>query len=144
MRDRWEKDVTWLLAVILTISVVLVMGIAINPPQTGNSYTEFYILGQDETASYPSELTIGESANLILGISNHERERSVYTVIITWNRSEDLSRTVEVSTGETREMNITLTAPQESGLYQVHFRLYRGGVKGEPYRLLRLQIRVTE
>lgn len=145
MRDQWEKNLTWVLAAALVVSMITVIGLAINPPQSGDTYTEFYILGENgKAAGYPSELSTGESATVILGITNHEHRQVSYQIVATWNETETIQRTVMVSAGETREINVTLTAPPDPGRYRVRFLLYRGAVEGDPYRSLRLWVDVRD
>jgi uncharacterized membrane protein len=52
-------------------------------PKTGEKFTEFYLLGSDGNATgYPSNLTIGENANVIIGLVNHEYKTINYTIEI--------------------------------------------------------------
>ncbi|MFB6225173.1 MAG: DUF1616 domain-containing protein, partial [Candidatus Paceibacteria bacterium] len=132
MRDQWEKTLTWILAAALIVSVIAVIGLAIKAPRTVDSYTEFYVLGQNEVAAgYPSELSTGESTTVILGITNHEHRKVTYRIVVTWNKTETTQRTVRVSAGKTREINVTLTAPQDPGRYRVRFLLYHGAAEGD-------------
>lgn len=81
-----EKGMDRALTVVLVISIIssmaaLVYVVAV--PNDGESYTEFYILGPDGKADgYPSNLTVGESASIIIGIANHENQVVEYTVEI--------------------------------------------------------------
>ncbi|MBC7107283.1 MAG: DUF1616 domain-containing protein [Methanomassiliicoccales archaeon] len=74
------------LNIILVISiaaslVALVYVIAV--PKQGEKFTEFYILGPDGKAhNYPTNLTVGENATLIIGIANHEYREVNYAVEI--------------------------------------------------------------
>ena len=53
------------------------------PQETGERFTEFYILGlEDKATDYPTELGIGEEGRVILGIVNREYQRVNYRVEI--------------------------------------------------------------
>ena len=49
----------------------------------GERFTEFYILGEEgKAAGYPTNLSVGQNATVIIGIANHEYQRVNYTVEI--------------------------------------------------------------
>jgi uncharacterized membrane protein len=79
-----EKGLDKTLTVILVISIlasVVALVYVIAVPREGENFTEFYILGPDGKAEgYPHNLTVGEEASIIIGISNHEYETVNYTV----------------------------------------------------------------
>ena len=50
-------------------------------PKTGEKFTEFYLLNTERRADdYPTNLTMGEEASVIIGIANHEYRPITYTV----------------------------------------------------------------
>ena len=71
----------------LVLSVVFAAGMSayvIATPRPVEAFTEFYVLGPEGAADgYPSELTLGESGEVILGIVNREGEDSSYAVQVT-------------------------------------------------------------
>lgn len=73
-----------LLTVALIASVVFAIGtliFVVATPKQGEQFTEFYILGAGGTAEgYPTSLHVGEDADLILGVVNHEGEAVEYTI----------------------------------------------------------------
>ncbi|MFB6198960.1 MAG: DUF1616 domain-containing protein [Halobacteriaceae archaeon] len=146
MRERLETYLTWVLALVLVVSVAAVIGIALNPPDTTEPYTEFYILGPQGNASmYPRNMTVGEFSPIIIGISNHEDRTVTYTVAISWNGTITKQKTVTIPAGDTLQMWIHLHAPMQTGEYRVRSLLYKGTtVDEEPYRWLRLYITVLE
>jgi uncharacterized membrane protein len=75
-----DKALTVILVIAILSSVVaLVYVVAF--PREGESFTEFYVLGTDGTASgYPHNLTVNQSAPVIIGIANHEHRTVNYTV----------------------------------------------------------------
>jgi len=70
------------LTVILVISIaasLIALAYVIAVPKQGEKFTEFYILGPGGQASdYPTNLTTGENASLIIGIANHEYQQIYY------------------------------------------------------------------
>lgn len=102
------------LNVLLVLSLVLALGsvgYAVAVPQEGESFTEFYILTENETGDlvaddYPTEFQKGESQELVVGIGNHEHETVQYTVVTEIQR-------VEIVNNETRVQDAT-----ELGRYQ--------------------------
>ena len=53
-------------------------------PKQGETFTEFYILGPGGQASnYPTNITVGQNASVIIGIVNHEQKTVNYNLIVT-------------------------------------------------------------
>jgi len=144
LQERLRRAVTWVLALMLVVSIIGVAYIATNPPETTDPYTEFYILGADGNASdYPTSLSVGETGELTVGIGNHEREPMTYRVVVTRNGSVTQRVRVQAPEGATRERQLTLSVPSEPGRYRVRFLLYRVGIdESEPYRTLQLMVTV--
>lgn len=78
------------LNVVLVLSILLAVssvGYAVAVPKQGESFSEFYLLTENETGSlvaddYPTEFTQGESRELVVGIGNHEHEQVNYSVVV--------------------------------------------------------------
>ena len=74
------------MTVILILSIIIAfvaLIYVIITPKVGEKFTEFYILGPSGIAdNYPSYLSIGENANVIFGVVNHEYKTINYTVEI--------------------------------------------------------------
>jgi len=52
-------------------------------PKVGERFTEFYVLGLGgKIADYPTNLTLGESGTVILGVVNHEYEDVTYRILV--------------------------------------------------------------
>lgn len=138
-----ERAVTWVLAVALLASLSGVVFFAANPPPATEPFTEFYILGPDGSASdYPTDLSVGESGTVIVGVTNHEHHAVSYTVVMTLEGEAIGERSVRLDDEETWEREMSFTA-QESGRQALRLELYRGEVSGEPYNWLRLWVSVT-
>jgi len=78
------------LNVLLIASLLLAIGsvgYAVAVPPQGEQFSEFYLLtenpdGELVADGYPEQLEQGEQAELIVGISNNEYERTEYTVVV--------------------------------------------------------------
>lgn len=142
--DRTRRFLTWLLALTLVASVVGTLAIAVSPPNPTESYTEFYVLDDDGDAEgYPTNLTVGQSGRVIVGISNHEHRDQTYTVTLVLGDRTLESRTLTVQNERTSDFTVSFSA-DEPGRERLHVRLYRGeDTSGEPYRKLRLWLNVS-
>jgi len=85
-RVDWQsmKPLDRILTAALAASVVFAVGTliyVIATPKQGEQFTEFYILGTEGRAEgYPTAIRAGRSADLILGLVNHEGETLSYRV----------------------------------------------------------------
>ena len=106
------------------LSVILIMAImgtigaliyVIATPKVGETFTEFYVLGLEGKAEgYPEQLAVGEEGRVILGITNHERETTGYTVNLSFGgTAERTIGPIELDHEETWEDTIEFV-PQEA------------------------------
>lgn len=146
IREQLPRALTWVLAIAVLASLVGVLYIAVTPQQTTDPYTEFYILGTDGNASnYPTNLSVGETGTLIVGISNHEHRTVTYTVLFRFENRTAASRTVTVNDDETWEDEVSFT-PQSTGRKPLRILLYKGenaDPSQDAYRSLRLWVNVS-
>lgn len=106
---------------VLIVSLLLVAGsvaYAVTASNQGDSYTEFYLLAENEsgqlvTSDYPTEFVKGESQTLHLGIDNHEGTQVNYTVVVKVERI--------------RTKNGSTTVLQGEELKRMHVRVGPGG-----------------
>lgn len=155
------------IAIGLVVAVAGV-GLAIATVDNGERYTEFYLLGEDsETGEpvadeYPTQLTQGEEAELYVGLTNQERERTTYTVVVLMDRMagppgnktvtertelDRFERTVEY--GATWERRHTIEPSMEGERLRVTYLLYEGSAPTEPtvdnaYRNLHIWVNVSD
>lgn len=134
----------------LVVAVLLALGCfgyVIATPKQGEKFTEFYILGVDGKAeNYPREVVLGEPVEFIVGIINHEYDKTIYRVTIKIN---DVKR-AEIVTGalandEKWQEEISFV-PQSTGEEQkVELWLYKNN-ETQPYNSnpLHLYINVIE
>jgi len=102
--NKLKKELEWensskldkTLTIILIITIITSIGTlsyVITHPKPEEAFTEFYILGPNGKASnYPTNLTVGQNATIIIGIVNHEHKNVTYYIQIwlvnlTWNNT---------------------------------------------------------
>jgi uncharacterized membrane protein len=93
-RTLWFLNIV-LILVILIAFVTAVFVIAF--PKEGEHFTEFYILGENQTAAdYPSLIKTGQNYQVYLGVVNHEYRNTTYTVE-TWIMSTEFNTMTNTS-----------------------------------------------
>jgi uncharacterized membrane protein len=108
-------------ASLLTISVLAAtatMGYALVVPSEGESYTEIYLAtenGSDELVadSFPTTFD-GEPRELVVGVENHETDRTEYTVVVRLQRIETDDGTKRVTAQEELDRFSLELAPSAS------------------------------
>lgn len=116
--------------------------LAANPELTSEPFSELYVLGANgNTTEYPQALAPGETANVTVGVSNHEHQQVTYRLAVEWNGSITQERRLTLHGGEKTERPIALTAPSHPGRYRVQFVLYTQTIDEEPLTA-RLWVRV--
>ena len=144
--------------------VLLVSSFAYAATVPMHEFTEFYLLSEDESgnltaADYPREFTQGESKQLYVGISNHERERVDYTVVVTLQRvsgedsrilaENELTRfELDVANGDTRQEPHSVTPTMSGDRLRLVYLLYSQTPPSDPtvdnaYRHLHIWINVS-
>lgn len=126
--SKFNKGLTIFLVIAIVTTIGGIIYLAITP-KPGDRFTEFYILGTDGKASgYPREVTLGNSAEVTVGIVNREGQTASYQVNITIDGTED--NKVDVGTladGQKWEQEISFS-PKNAGQGQkVEFYLYKDG-----------------
>ncbi len=163
----WKKY-SWLdkaLTVGLVIAIVAslaVMVYAFTVPKTGEKFTEFYILDANGTAGdYPTELTVGEYGDLIIGVVNHEHSTTSYMIVeeivevnFVMNDTTGQEEPVEISRTRIGYDNISLNHDEtwenpfsfsinDVGDFKVELLLFKDGDESESYRSLHLWVEIT-
>ncbi|WP_246988357.1 DUF1616 domain-containing protein [Halorientalis marina] len=124
MQDH-RRVLTWIMALILGSLIATVMALAVNPAVTNPPSTELYVLNNSENSSdYLDSLRTGEETGITIGVNNHEHHPVTYRVVAKWNESTTAERRLRVSNGGTRELQMRVTAPNQSGRYRLRFLLF--------------------
>ncbi|WP_135855113.1 DUF1616 domain-containing protein [Halorussus salinus] len=157
------------LNVLLVASVLLAAAsvtYAVAVPKQGESFTEFYVLTENETGelvadNYPTEFTVGESKPLHVGIGNHEHRQMDYTVVVELQQVQTTNNTTRVQAERelqrlqasvpangTWRQQLNVTPPMEGQRMRLTFLLYRDSAPAQPtvenaYRELHLWVNVT-
>lgn len=158
------------LNVLVVLSVLLAAGsvvYAVGVPQDNESFTEFYLLTEDDDGElvaddYPTEFTRGQSKSLIVGIGNQEHEPVNYTVVVELQRVQvqNNSTTVleerslkrfktRVGHNETWHLNHSVAPTMTGENLRLTYMLYRGNPPADPttqnaYRELHLWVNVSQ
>jgi len=144
--QRVRRVLTWVLALVLVLAVAASVWIALNPADPADPFTEFYVLGPNGTAAgYPTDLSVGERATVIVGITNQESERVTYTVVARLGNRVLTTRTTTLADGRTWERPVSF-APRSPGRQGLRLLLYRGtdpAPAAEPYRNLRVWVNAS-
>lgn len=144
------------------------IGYAVAVPQSGDQFTELYLLSEDENGTlvaddYP-EFVAGEPASVSAGIENHEGQQVEYTLVAELQqveRTDDGSTVrgerevhradVSLADGETDQVEIELTPEEAEADEELRLQvlLFRGPVPEDPsaasaYRSVDLQMTVAE
>jgi uncharacterized membrane protein len=158
-----------LASVALALGLLLAAGsvtYAVAAPDPGPTYTEFYLLSENETGAlvaggYPTEFEPGQSRPLVVGVDNHEGESVTYSVVVLLQRvavEEDTVQVVEqrrvarfdqfVEAGDTWRNRHAVEPPLRGSRLRLTYLLYRSDPPGDPsrqtaYRSAHLWINVT-
>ena len=137
-----EKALTWILLLLLIVLAAATIYVATGP-RIGEKFTEFYILGPSGKAyGYPTNLTVGESGTVIIGVVNHEYEEVAYRIAVLFNNETmDVIEGIVLKHGGVWEREYTFTLLEPVKRAKLEFILYREGFD-EPYRTLHLWVTV--
>ncbi|MDK2948693.1 Uncharacterized membrane protein [Methanolobus vulcani] len=146
--SRLDRILTIILVISILVSVMTLVYVVVTPKQ-GEKFTEFYILGPERMADdYKTQLELGESVDVIIGIVNHEYSVVNYSIVIRLN-----NETIETPPGlnhislahnVTWEKPVSFIPAVTGEDMKLQYLLYRDDNMTEPYRDLHLWINVTE
>lgn len=126
MANRLTRATTWVLAIAVLVSAAGVLYISANPGPTTDPYTEFYVLGPGGNASnYPTTLPVGDTGEVIAGITNHEYQQVEYTLMVVLGNRTVTTRSITVGDKQTVERSITFI-PRSPDRMRLQLLLYKG------------------
>ena len=139
---KWDKVLSAVL-VISILAAISVLGYVLVNPKVGEKFTEFYVLGPGgEASGYPTEISVGEEASVILGIVNHEQEKASYLVeIVVGGISHSEKGPLNLESGEKWESQVTFQASKQGNDQKIEFLLFKDG-QIDTYRSLHLWVDV--
>lgn len=136
------------LSVLLALTIVAALGslvYVIAVPKTGESFTEFYLLDADgQTQNYPRQLVVGETGQVIVGISNREQATVTYRVEVSIDGvNNNDTAPLTLAHEEVREVSLDFTPDKPGDNLKVEFLLFKDG-SAEAYLSLSLNIDVSQ
>jgi uncharacterized membrane protein len=142
--SRLNKALTMVLGAVLLATIGAIVYV-VTAPHEGERFTEFYILGPGGKAdNYPTNLVLGEDADVRLGIVNHEYEEVSYQVeiVIDGVRNKEIGPVV-LANEEKWEQPFSFIPARAGENQKVEFVLYKRG-QDKPYLTLSLRVNVGE
>ena len=139
---NFDKTLTIILIVLLVAAVGATVYIIVKP-NPGDKFTEFYILGTgDKAGNYPTNLSVNETANITIGIVNHEQTTTSYTMVSTLNGGTISDANYTLLNNETRMINYSFM-PTQAGNQTLEFKLYKLPSNGTVYRSVYIYLNVV-
>lgn len=141
-RPALNRALTAVLALVI-LGTIVYFFYTITVPQPKEPFTEFYILGLGGRAGdYPSQLKVGETWTLTLGIINQEHETVTYQVKIKMDGvTTGRLKPIVLKPSEKYEQLVTFTPDEPGDKQKVEFLLFKQG-QSEIYRSLHLWVNV--
>lgn len=119
-------------------------GFYLVPPRHGEEFTEFYLLGSDgKMENYPTDLVVGETGVVTVGIRNHEYGTVDHEVRLTLDNEflKAVQEDILLKHGENWEGRVTFQVKGADEGGRLEFLLYRDD-ETSPYRKLHLWLSV--
>jgi uncharacterized membrane protein len=130
--------------IILIFTIIAAIGMiyfAVLTPKIGEKFTEFYVLNSSgRTDDYQTNLTVGNPAKYIVGVSNHEYDSVNYTIEIAINKNVLTSKNLTLEHNQTFENNMTLVLDKKGTDMKLEFWLFKEKNFTAPYRELHLWV----
>lgn len=129
------------LIILLALSIMTTVYLVANP-NPGESFTEFYILGANGTASgYPTNITAGKNQSVIIGLVNHEHKTTDYTMVVQSNGTNMTTQNITLQANQKLEVPYKFTM-KSSGKKEIQFLLYKLPDRKNVYLSLHLWVNV--
>lgn len=124
-----EKILSIILVSIIIMTLAIALGV-FGVHNSGEDFTEFYILGKDKMAvNYPTNITLGQDYQMYIGIGNHEYRPVNYTVE-TWFmaiQNEQKSNLVNPTTSDLFYMRSVVLQNNETVILPLNFSVNKLG-----------------
>ena len=119
-------------------------GYIIVKPKEGEKFTEFYILGPNGKASdYPTNLTVGQTGKLFVGVVNHEYAPVNYEMVVKLQDSIIQQENITLKDKQKIEKEINFTPSVSGSNQKLEFLFYKLPDREKPYRTLHLWVNVA-
>jgi uncharacterized membrane protein len=138
-------SIVLLLAIVVSITVG---SYAVLVPKPSEHFTEFYLLGANDTLSnYTTQFKAGVPSPAKVVIVNHEARNVTYDLVIYTNNSTQrevvYSEKVVVPDGQRWEKQLDLVLNQPGDSVKLEYALYKDQVTADPYRDVHTWVNVT-
>jgi len=134
--------VTWILAAVLILAVCGTILIIVLPQPT-EPFTELYLLGAGgKAADYPTNLTVNQTANVTVGVVNHENADVSYTLVASLNNHTISNQSFSLANNQVWQNSVSFTATSRGTGQKLEFDLYKDS-QTSVYRSVYLFIAVT-
>lgn len=145
---RTDRALTLLLLVTLAITIGTAAYI-VTLPNTGDHFTEFYLLGPNGTANnYTTKFYLGDQKPITIGIANHEQRDMGYDLIVHLDNDTNSTNLYEehltLADNQTLEKPIMIQPDRAGTNMKLVFDLYSDGNMTAPYRETYLWINVIK
>jgi uncharacterized membrane protein len=142
-----DSKVDKILTAVLILSIALALSVTVYviiTPKEGEKFTEFYVLGPRGMAEdYPTNLTVGEEGEVIIGVVNHEYAAVTYQLELKLNGGVIDQKSIVLTHNETWEGPFTFKPNKAGEDQKLEFLLYKEELKEtKPYRSLHLWVDV--
>jgi uncharacterized membrane protein len=136
------RIITWILAALLVLAVCATVLIIVLPQPT-EPFTELYLLGPGGKASdYPTDLSVNQTANVTVGVVNHENADTSYKLIVTLANKTVTTKSFSLANNERWQESISFAATARGSGQKLTFDLYKEDAAGV-YRSVYLIVNVT-
>jgi uncharacterized membrane protein len=144
---RFDRTLSVVL-IIAIITPVAVTSYAVVMSKPNEHFTEFYLLGTNDTLSnYTTQYKVGVPTPVTVVIVNHEQTDVTYDLVVTANNSTQreiiYSEQVMIPSGQQWEKSIDLVLNHPSDNALLDFALYANQTTTNPYRDVHLWVNVT-
>jgi uncharacterized membrane protein len=148
MRASLAKGLSVALSVLLGLAILATVGAIIyivNDPNAGEKFTEFYLLGPGGKAeNYSEEITLGQSAPVLVGIINREKKPATYSFDVLVDNTTTYSKgDISLQNDGKWEGEAPVKPPATGENRKVEFYLYKDSA-ATPYLKLHLFVNVKQ
>jgi uncharacterized membrane protein len=141
-RVNRNTALTVFLAIVLVLAIFGTVLIIVLP-QPGEPFTELYLLGPaGKAADYPTNLTVGQTGNVTVGVVNHENTNANYTLVVRLDNATVATRSFSLANNEKWQDSIAFKPTHRGTGQKLDFNLYKGS-DPNVYRSVYLYLNVT-
>lgn len=139
---KLDKIISAIIIILIILGVYAVIHVVVNP-QPNEKFTELYILGENGKAGkYPTNMSVGESGNVTIGIVNHEHKETSYKLLVKSGNSTLYKSNLTIPINGKVEIPLEFKL-NKTGKNTVEFILYKLPDESKVYRSVYLTVNVS-